>query len=62
MSHINPQKGISLLFTVLITTLETPDDCPLGPDYIGLDCNALNYCLKSAGSYQKVKRAIEIKY
>lgn len=140
MSHTNPQKGISLLFTVLITSLilavslgisalliqemrmmgeigysvvafyaadsgieeaiydlyqspsptpehsgyldsahyetlakccnpelekcslETPDDCPLGPGYIGLDCNALNYCLKSAGSYQKVKRAIEIKY
>jgi len=40
----------------------TPSGCPLGADYINPNCNALNYCLKSAGSYQKVKRAIEIKY
>jgi len=26
------------------------------------DCSALNFCLKSIGSYQKTKRAIEIKY
>ena len=26
------------------------------------DCDALNFCLKSIGSYQKTKRAIEIKY
>ncbi len=25
-------------------------------------CNALNYCLKSIGSYKTVKRAIEIRY
>ena len=25
-------------------------------------CSALNFCLKSTGSYQKTKRAIEIKY
>jgi len=50
-------------------SLETPDDCPLGPNYVGSSnpndpdyCDALNYCLKSLGSYQRVKRAIEIKY
>jgi len=50
-------------------SLETPDDCLLGPDNVGSSdpndpdyCDALNYCLKSLGSYQKVKRAIEIKY
>lgn len=50
-------------------SLETPDDCLLGPGYVGSSdpndpdyCDALNYCLKSAGSYKKVKRAIEIKY
>jgi len=50
-------------------SLETADDCPLGPEYVGSNdpnspdyCDALNYCLKSVGSYQKVKRAIEIKY
>jgi hypothetical protein len=44
-------------------------ECPLGTDYIGSDdpsqpkyCDALNYCLKSRGSYQRVKRAIEINY
>jgi len=26
------------------------------------NCDALNYCLKSAGSYKEVERAIEIKY
>lgn len=36
--------------------------CPLGIENIGSNCDALNYCLKSLGSYQKVKRAIEIKY
>ena len=41
---------------------EWPSGCPLGADYIDPDCDALNYCLKSAGSYQNVKRAIEIKY
>jgi Tfp pilus assembly protein PilV len=50
-------------------SLEAPEECPLGPDYVGSSdpadpdyCNALNYCLKSLGSYKKVKRAIEIKY
>ena len=43
-------------------SLETPDDCPLGIENIGSNCDALNYCLKSLGSYQKVKRAIEINY
>jgi len=44
-------------------------DCPLGADYIGSTdpndfnyCDAKNYCLKSLGSYKKVKRAIEINY
>jgi hypothetical protein len=43
--------------------------CPLGIENIGSNdpndpdyCNTINYCLKSTGSYQKVKRAIEIKY
>lgn len=53
-----------------------PDDpeeerpiCPLGIENIGSNdpndpdyCNTTNYCLKSAGSYKEVKRAIEIKY
>jgi len=38
------------------------EECALGSEYIDPDCDALNYCLKSAGSYEKVKRAIEIKY
>ncbi len=33
------------------------DDCPADPS-----CDALNYCMKSIGSYKTVKRAIEIKY
>lgn len=28
----------------------------------GEDCDAQNFCIKSIGSYKKVKRAIEIKY
>lgn len=53
-----------------------PDDpeeerpiCPLGIENIGSNdpndpdyCNTTNYCLKSAGSYKRVKRAIEIQY
>ncbi len=39
-----------------------PEECALGSDYIDPDCDALNYCLKSAGRYKEVKRAIEIKY
>ena len=27
-----------------------------------LECDALNYCIKSIGGYQETKRAIEIKY
>lgn len=41
---------------------EWPSGCPLGVDYIDPNCDALNYCLKSLGSYKEVKRAIEIKY
>jgi hypothetical protein len=37
-------------------------ECPLGDGYIDSNCDALNYCLKSRGSYQRVKRAIEINY
>ena len=38
--------------------------CLLGDDNIDPNCNGdtLKYCLKSLGSYQRVKRAIEIKY
>lgn len=43
--------------------------CPLGIENIGSNdpnnpdyCDAVNYCLKSLGSYKRVKRAIEIKY
>ena len=36
-------------------------DCLAGFE-ISPDCSALNFCLKSVGSYQKTKRAIEIKY
>ncbi len=43
--------------------------CPLGIENIGSNdpnnpdyCDAVNYCLKSLGSYKEVKRAIEIKY
>jgi hypothetical protein len=53
-----------------------PDDpeeerpiCPLGIENIGSNdpndpdyCYTTKYCLKSTGSYQRVKRAIEIKY
>jgi len=40
-------------------SLECPTD--LGFE-IDENCNTTNYCLKSLGSYKKVKRAIEIKY
>jgi Tfp pilus assembly protein PilV len=50
-------------------SLEAPEDCPLGPEHVGSSnpddpdyCDALNYCLKSLGSYKTVKRAIEINY
>ena len=43
--------------------------CPLGSENIGSNdpnnpdyCKTTKYCLKSRGSYQRVKRAIEIKY
>jgi len=43
--------------------------CPLGSENIGSNdpnnpdyCNTTKYCLKSRGSYQRVKRAIEINY
>lgn len=41
--------------------LEEPE-CPIGVDYIDSQCDARNYCLKSLGSYKKVKRAIEVNY
>lgn len=37
------------------------DACP-PPLATSSDCDALNYCMKSVGSYKTVKRAIEIKY
>ena len=37
------------------------EDCPTNFE-IDPECDALNYCIKSIGSYQKTKRAIEIKY
>ncbi len=36
-------------------------DCPTNFE-IDSNCNASNYCIKSVGSYKKVKRAIEITY
>ncbi len=44
---------------------ENPEDerpCPLGDVHIDSNCNALNFCLKSAGGYKTTKRAIEIRY
>lgn len=35
--------------------------CPIGFT-IDADCNAANFCLKSTGTYQQTKRALEIKY
>ncbi len=37
------------------------EDCPTGFD-IDPSCSALNYCIKSIGNYEEIKRAIEIKY
>jgi type IV secretory pathway VirB3-like protein len=37
------------------------EECPSGFE-IDSDCDALNYCIKSTGKYQEVKRAIEITY
>lgn len=37
-------------------------DCFLGPENIDDNCAASNFCVKSIGSFQKTKRAIEIKY
>jgi len=41
--------------------LEEPE-CPLGAAYVDSQCDTKNYCLKSLGSYKRVKRAIEINY
>ncbi len=43
---------------------DLPDSCLLGEANIDPNCDGdtLKYCLKSLGSYQRVKRAIEIKY
>ncbi len=43
---------------------DLPDSCLLGETNIDPNCDGdtLKYCLKSRGSYQRVKRAIEIKY
>ncbi len=38
-----------------------PDACPPGL-VIDPNCDGLNYCMKSIGSYKTVKRAVEIKY
>lgn len=38
-----------------------PADCPSGLQ-VDSSCSANNICIKSLGNYQKVKRAIEIKY
>lgn len=43
--------------------LVIPEECP--PDFVIAsedECNSLNYCIKSIGSYQKTKRGIKIKY
>ena len=36
-------------------------ECPENFE-VDLNCYTLNFCLKSAGSYRNIKRAIEIKY
>ncbi len=41
---------------------ENPKPCPFIADYINPDCNALNFCLESAGGYKTIKRAIKIRY
>ena len=41
---------------------EDVKDCVLGNEYIDANCNAVNFCLKSAGGYKTIKRAIEIRY
>jgi hypothetical protein len=43
-------------------SLASPEDCPLGVANIDSQCNTKNYCLKSLGSYKRVKRAIEVNY
>jgi len=43
-------------------SLTSPEECPLGAAYIDPQCNAKNYCLKSLGSYKRIKRGIEINY
>ena len=35
-------------------------DCPWVEEHT--DCNALNFCLESAGGYKTIKRAIKIRY
>jgi Tfp pilus assembly protein PilX len=37
------------------------EDCPSAFE-VDPNCDALNFCLKSIGSYQKTKRALEITY
>ena len=39
----------------------TSTDCYVG-FAVDENCTALNYCIKSVGSYEKTKRAIEIEY
>ena len=59
-----PQYSSSLNNTAsYIVTAEcsTSADCYAG-FAVGENCTALNYCIKSVGSYKKTKRAIEIEY
>jgi len=43
-------------------SLTSPEECLLGITNVDPQCNTKNYCLKSLGSYKRVKRAIEINY
>ena len=61
----NPDEFEKCSLTSLADPPENPEDvkdCIFGSGYVGFDCNALNFCLESAGGYKTIKRAIRIKY
>ena len=54
-------ESVSYVATAKCGASISPEKCPSGFE-IDSDCDALNFCIKSTGKCQEVKRAIEITY
>lgn len=52
---------VSYVATAKCGSSVAPEKCPSNFE-IDSNCDALNFCIKSTGKYQEVKRAIEITY